>query len=173
MSRACGYSVSIRCVRNARARATMSRQCSRAFRRMIATIWSRTAKFPSPANFVARIISLRRARLEPILIDGALGIGRVEGESGYLDVEMFPGLRDHAIAAGHETRWCRERHAAGVFERLTCLQSWFFADHARAFHLLQAATCIGDTPMACFELNGFFAEVRDVDGVGPEEIAVR
>ena len=47
---------------NARARATASRLCSKASRRTTATIWSRTARFPSPANSAARIMNSRRAR---------------------------------------------------------------------------------------------------------------
>ena len=53
------------CARNARARATASRPCSRAFRRTTATTWSRTARFPSPANSAARITCSRRARSAP------------------------------------------------------------------------------------------------------------
>src|SRR5665213_150382 len=63
MSRECAFFAAARCARNAHARATTSRPCLEAFRRTIATTWSRTARFPSPANFAARIIYLRRARL--------------------------------------------------------------------------------------------------------------
>src|SRR6476661_582883 len=150
----------------------MSRRCLKAFRKMIATTWSKTARFPSPANSAARTTSSRRVRSGPNLVDSAFGVRRVERKRGDLDVEMLTHFRHHAVAADHETRWRRQRNAAGVLEGFPCLERGFLADNARAPDLLQAPERIGNAPMPRLELNGFRTEIGNVDGVSPEKIAV-
>src|SRR5215471_9847223 len=153
MSRAFVFSVPIRCAPNARARATTSRPCSRAFRRTIATTWWKTARFPSPANSAAQTISSHLARSVLILVDGSFPVRRVERKCRDLDVEVLARVRHHAVGPDHESRWCRQRDAAGVLERLPCLEQGFFADNTRTLDLLQASKRIGDAPMPRFQLN--------------------
>src|SRR4249920_624469 len=85
---------------------------------------------------------------------------------------MLSSFRHHAVAADHETRWCRQRNSAGVLERFGWLERRFFPHDAGAFDLLQASERIGNAPMPCLELNGLCTEVCNVDGIGPEEITV-
>src|SRR2546429_2743306 len=63
---------------------------------------------------------------------------QVEREGGDVNVERLARFGHHAVAAGHEARWRRQRHAAGVFEILARLEHRFLADHAVALDLLQA-----------------------------------
>ena len=50
---------------------------------------------------------------------------------------MLARRRHHAVAADHEAGRRRQRHAAGVFERLARLEGRLLADHARPLDLLQ------------------------------------
>ena len=83
-----------------------------------------------------------------------------------------PAARHHAVAAGHEAGRRRQRHAAGIFERFARLERRLLADHAGALDLLQPPERVGDAPMARLELHRLGPQIGDVDGVGPEEIAV-
>src|SRR5262249_36146366 len=172
MSLAFVFSVPIRCARNARARATMSRPCSRVFRRTIVTTWWRTARSPSPANSAARTISLRRARSAPTLVDRSLCVGRIERKRRDLDVKVLAAVRHHAVGAHHESRRRRQRDAASVFERLPGRERGLFADNARALDFLQSSEGVSDAPMPCLELDRIRAEVGDIDRIGPKEITV-
>ena len=80
-----------------------------------------------------------------------------------------PVSSHHAVAADHETRWCRQRDSAGVLERFGWLERRFLPHDARAFDLLQASERIGNAPMPRLELNSLRTEVRNVDGIGPEK----
>ena len=55
------------------------------------------------------------------------------------------------------------------FSRLECR---LFAHDPGSLDLLQAPKRVGDAPMPRFELHCLFAQVRDVDGVSPEKIAI-
>ena len=105
-------------------------------------------------------------------IDRPLGVRRVERERRNFDIEMLAGRGHHAVAAGHEAGRRRQRHAAGVFERLARLEHRLFADHARAFDLLEPPERVGDAPVPGLELYRLSPQIGDVDGIGPEEIAV-
>src|ERR1022692_1891737 len=85
---------------------------------------------------------------------------------------MLAGHRYHAVAAGHEAGRRRQRHPAGIFKRLARLEGRFLADHARTLDLLQPPESVGDAPMARLELHRLGSQIGDVDGVGPEVIAV-
>src|ERR1700690_495287 len=85
---------------------------------------------------------------------------------------MFAGHRDHAVAAGHEAGWRRQRYPAGIFERLARLEGGFLADHARPLDFLQPSEPVGNPPMARLELHRFGSQIGDVDGIGPEVVAV-
>src|SRR5262245_45930429 len=87
------------------------------------------------------------------LINRALALRGIEGESRNVDVELFAGRRHHSVGSRHETGRRRQRNAAGIFEILARLEHRLFPDHAGTAHLLQAAVRVGDAPMTCFELD--------------------
>src|SRR5581483_12359503 len=51
-------------------------------------------------------------------IQHPLGVGAVEGEGRHIYLETLAALAHHLIAAGHEARRRRERHAGGIFEAI-------------------------------------------------------
>ena len=81
---------------------------------------------------------------------------------------MFAGLADHLVAAGHEARCGRQRHAAGVFEAFARREHRLLPDHAFAAHFLLAAGGVGNDPVPRSQLHGLITGVDDDDGVGPE-----
>src|SRR5215472_5343369 len=116
--------------------------------------------------------SCRCAAPSQVSIDRSLPLWGIERKRRNIDVESLAGCGHHAVGSGHETGRRGERHAASIFEILTRLEHRLLAHHAGAAHLLQAALCIGDAPMARLELDGLAAEIGERDGISPEEIAV-
>ena len=73
------------------------------------------------------------------LVDRALGVAMNRAKTPESRYRNARPRRHHAVAAGHEAGRRRQRHAAGVFERLARLEHRLLADHARALDLLQPA----------------------------------
>src|ERR1700694_1108208 len=105
-------------------------------------------------------------------IDGAGAMRAIEREGGNVDVEIFACRRHHAVSSDHETRWRRQRHAAGIFKALARCEHGLFAYHARAAHFLHASLRVGNVPIAGLQLHRFRAEVGNLDGIGPEKMPV-
>src|SRR6266404_1363953 len=101
-------------------------------------------------------------------IQHPLAVGAVERKGRHVDVEMFAAFAHHLVAAGHEARRGRKRHAAGVFEAFARREHGLFADHALAANFLLAARGVGDDPVPRPQLHRLRAGVGDDDGIGPE-----
>src|ERR1700737_2100282 len=106
------------------------------------------------------------------LIQRPLAVGTVEREGRHVDLEPLAALAYHLVAAGHEARRGRKRHAAGVFEALARREHGLLADHAFAADFLLAAGGVGDDPVPGPQLHRLLADVGDDDGVGPEILTV-
>src|SRR5689334_4950766 len=105
-------------------------------------------------------------------VEGALGLGAVEREGRNLDIELLAACRHHAVGSDHEPGRRRQRHAAGVLVGCARLEHRFLAHHAGAANLLHPAERVGDAPVTGLELDRLGTVVADLDGVGPEEIAL-
>ena len=112
----------------------------------------------------------RRPGLE--LIQHPLAVGAVERKRRHVDLEPFAALAHHLVAAGHEARRGRQRHAAGVFEALARREHRLLADHAFAADFLLAARGVGDDPVPRPQLHRLLAGIGDDDGVGPEKFTI-
>src|SRR5665213_3795301 len=106
----------------------------------------------------------------PTLVQYPLAVGTVERKRRYVDFEPLAALAHHLVAAGHESRRGRQRHAAGIFEVLAWLEHRLLADHAFAADFLLATRGVGDDPVSRPQLNRLLAGIGDDDGVGPEEL---
>src|ERR1700730_11268345 len=104
-------------------------------------------------------LAMRRALGSHALVQHPLAVGAVEREGRHVDLEPLAALADHLIAAGHEDRCGRQRHAAGLFEALARREHGLLADHALAADFLLAAEGIGDGPVPCLLLHGLLAAV--------------
>src|SRR3984893_15936709 len=89
-----------------------------------------------------------------------------------LDLEPLAALAHHLVAAGHEARRGRKRHAAGIFEALARREHGLLADHAFAADFLLAARAVDNDPVPRPQLYRLIAGVGDDDGVGPEILTV-
>src|SRR6478752_1307100 len=104
----------------------------------------------------------------PSSIQHPLAVGTVERKGRHVDFELLAARGDHLVAAGHETRGGRQRHAAGVFEAFARLEHRPLADHAFAVDFLLAARGVGNDPVPGSQLHGLGAGIDNDDGVGPE-----
>src|ERR1700694_5572094 len=81
------------------------------------------------------------------LIQHPLAVGTVERECRHVDFEPLAALAHHLVAAGHEARRGRKRHAAGIFEALARREHGLLADHTFAADFLLAARGVGNDPV--------------------------
>src|SRR6266851_3278710 len=105
-------------------------------------------------------------------IQRPFAVGTVEREGRHVDLEPLAALAHHLVAAGHEARRGRKRHAAGIFEALARREHGLLADHAFAADFLLAARGVGNDPVPRPQLHRLVAAVGDDDGIGPEILAI-
>ena len=92
-----------------------------------------------PADVADRIANERRRHIRIVSPIQSRSPGLSSEKVGIAMSNGSPSADDHAVAAGHEAGRRRQRHAAGVFERLARLEHRLLADHAGTAHLLAAS----------------------------------
>src|SRR5260370_8504001 len=100
-------------------------------------------------------------------IQRPFAVGTVEREGRHVDLEPLAALAHHLVAAGHEARRGRKRHAAGIFEALARREHRLLAYHPFSPDFLLAALSVRNDPLPRPQLHRLLAGIGNDDGVGP------